>query len=274
MLIPSLPLNDGFSLPQIGLGTWKTPDADAPGVVADAIAAGYRLVDTASEYKNEVGVGSGLRAAAAPAGELILTTKLWNADQGFDSTLRAAAASLQRLDRPQIELYLIHWPSPARNLYVETWKALIELQRRGQVRSIGVCNFTRAHLERIIGETGVVPVVNQIELSPELAQSELRAFHAQHKIVTQSWSPLARGNLVHHPAIVAMAQNYRKTSAQIILRWHVQSGLVVIPKSVRPERLRENLALFDFSLSPGDMSTLDGMEAGKRLGPNPETFNQ
>jgi 2,5-diketo-D-gluconate reductase A len=272
MPIPSLSLNDGCSLPQNGLGTWKTPDADAPRVVADAIAAGYRLIDTASEYKNEVGVGTGLRAAEAPVGELILTTKLWNADQGFDSTLRAAEASLQRLGRPQIELYLIHWPAPAKDLYVETWKALIELRRRGAVRSIGVCNFTRSHLERIIGETGVPPVVNQIELSPELAQRELRAFHSRHKIVTQSWSPLARGNLVHHPAIVAMAQNYRKTPAQVILRWHVQSGLLVIPKSVRPERLRENLAIFDFALSPDDMSVLDGMDAGKRLGPNPETF--
>jgi 2,5-diketo-D-gluconate reductase A len=272
MTIPTLLLNDGFSLPQIGLGTWKTPDADAPRVVADAVAAGYRLIDTASEYKNELGVGAGLRAATVPPEELILTTKLWNADQGFDRTLRAAEASLQRLGRPQIELYLIHWPSPAKNLYLETWKALIELKRRGQVRSIGVCNFSRVHLERIIGETGVAPVVNQIELSPELTQQELRTFHAQHKIVTQSWSPLARGNLVQNPAIVAMAQHYCKTPAQIILRWHVQSRLLVIPKSVRPERLRENLAIFDFSLSPGDMSALDGMNAGKRLGPNPETF--
>jgi len=271
MTIPSLPLNDGHRLPQIGLGTWKTPDADAPRVVADAIAAGYRLIDTASEYKNEVGVGAGLREAAA-AESLILTTKLWNADQGFDSTLRAAEASLRRLGRPQIELYLIHWPSPAQNLYVETWKALIELKRRGAVRSIGVCNFTRAHLERIIGETGVAPVVNQIELSPELAQRELRNFHARHQIVTQSWSPLARGHLVGHPAIIAMARNYGKTPAQIILRWHVQSSLVVIPKSVRPERLRENLAIFNFALSVDDMSALDGMDAGKRLGPNPETF--
>jgi 2,5-diketo-D-gluconate reductase A len=274
MHIPSLPLNDGTSLPQIGLGTWKTPDADAPRIVADAISAGYRLVDTASEYKNDVGVGAGLRSATVSPAELILATKVWNSDQGFDRTLRAAESSLERLGRSRIDLYLIHWPAPAKDLYVETWKALIELQRRGQVRSIGVCNFQRAHLERIIGETGVTPVVNQIELSPELAQKELRDFHAQHQIVTESWSPLARGNLVQKPEIIAMAQNYSKTPAQIILRWHVQSGLVVIPKSVRPERLRENLAIFDFVLSLSDMAALDGLDAGKRLGPNPDTFNQ
>jgi 2,5-diketo-D-gluconate reductase A len=274
MKIPSLPLNDGSMIPQIGLGTWKIPDADAPAVVADAIAAGYRLIDTASEYKNEVGVGAGLRAAAVPQAELMLTTKIWNADQGFDTTLRAAEASIKRLGRPCIDLYLIHWPAPGRHTYLETWKALIELKSRGMVRSIGVCNFHRPHLERIIGETGVVPVVNQIELSPELAQTELRAFHAQHRIVTESWSPLARGNLVRHPDVIAIAQKHRRTAAQVILRWHIESGLVVIPKSVTPARVRENLALFDFSLDAEDMAVLAKMDAGKRLGPNPETFNQ
>ena len=274
MNIPSLPLNDGSLIPQIGLGTWKIPDADAPAVVADAIAAGYRLIDTASEYKNEVGVGAGLRAASVPPEELMLTTKIWNADQGFDSTLRAAEASIKRLGRPYIDLYLIHWPAPGRNTYVDTWKALIELKRRGTARSIGVCNFHRAHLERIIGETGVVPVVNQIELSPQLAQLELRAFHAQHRIVTESWSPLARGNLVHNPEILALGHKHGKTAAQIILRWHIESGLVVIPKSVTAARVRENLALFDFSLDAGDMAVLAKLDSGKRLGPNPELFNQ
>jgi 2,5-diketo-D-gluconate reductase A len=274
MNIPSLPLNDGTTIPQIGLGTWKIPDADAAAVVADAIAAGYRLIDTASEYKNEVGVGAGLRAAAVPPAELMLTTKIWNADQGFDTTLRAAEASIKRLGRPYIDLYLIHWPAPGRNTYVDTWKALIELKQRGTVKSIGVCNFHRPHLERIIGETGVAPVVNQIELSPQLAQTELRAYHAQHRIVTESWSPLARGQLVQNPEVIALAQKHGKTPAQVIPRWHIELGLVVIPKSATASRVRENLAVFDFSLDAGDMAVLAKMDAGKRLGPNPDVFNQ
>jgi 2,5-diketo-D-gluconate reductase A len=272
MTIPVLKLADGRNLPQVGLGTWKIPDGDAARVVSDAILAGYRLIDTASEYGNEGGVGAGLRAAGVPAEELILTTKIWNAKQGYDSTLRAAEESLERLGRAYIDLYLIHWPSPARNLYVETWRALIALKERGTVRSIGVCNFQEAHLERIIGETGVVPVVNQIELSPMLPQLKLRAYHARHGIVTESWSPLARGNLVTDPSVAVLAKKYGKTPAQIILRWHVQAGLVVIPKSVSPIRIRENLALFDFSLTAADLAALASLDIGRRLGPDPDKF--
>jgi 2,5-diketo-D-gluconate reductase A len=272
MTIPALKLNDGGKIPQIGLGTWKIPDGDAAKVVADAIAAGYRLIDTASEYGNERGVGAGLRAAPAPPDGFFLTTKVWNAHQGYDRTLRAAEESLARLGRPSIDLYLIHWPAPAQNLYVDTWRALIALRERGLARSIGVSNFQEAHLERIIGETGVVPAVNQIELNPQLSQRKLRAFHARHGIVTESWSPLARGNLLLHPDIVALALKHGKNAAQIILRWHIDAGLVVIPKSTSPTRLRENLALFDFSLDRDDLAVLDRLDTGRRLGPNPDTF--
>lgn len=272
MNIPALALNDGRKIPQIGLGTWKIPEGDAAKVVADAISAGYRLIDTAAEYGNECGVGAGLRAAPVPADELILTTKVWNAHQGYDRTLRAAEESLERLGRPHIDLYLIHWPAPAQNLYVDTWRALIALRERGVARSIGVSNFQEAHLERIIGETGVIPVVNQIELNPQLSQRKLRAFHVRHNIITESWSPLARGNLLLHPDIAALALKHRKNAAQIILRWHIQGGLVVIPKSTSPARHVENLAIFDFSLDEDDLAVLAQLDISRRLGPNPDNF--
>ena len=272
MTIPTLLLNDGQRIPQVGLGTWKIPDGTAAGVVADAISAGYRLIDTASEYGNEPGVGAGLRAAPVPPDGLVLTTKVWNAHQGYDRTLRAAEESQGRLGRTHIDLYLIHWPAPAQNLYVDTWRALIALRERGVARSIGVSNFQESHLERIIGETGVVPAVNQIELNPQMSQRNLRAFHARHGIVTESWSPLARGNLLRHPDIAALALKHRKSAAQIILRWHIESGLVAIPKSSSPARHLENLSIFDFSLDKDDLAVLDRLDAGRRLGPNPDNF--
>jgi 2,5-diketo-D-gluconate reductase A len=272
MNIPLLKLNDGGRIPQVGLGTWKIPDGDAARQIAEAITAGYRLIDTASEYGNETGVGAGLRAAAVSPSELILTTKIWNARQGYDSTLRAADESLRRLGRSYIDLYLIHWPAPAQNLFVDTWRALIALRERGSVRSIGVCNFQETHLDRIIGETGVVPAVNQIELNPQLPQHRLRAFHALHGIVTESHTPLARGGLVLHPDVVALAQKHRRTGAQIILRWHIEAGLVVIPKSVSAARVRENLALFDFSLDADDLAVLSRLDTGRRIGQNPDNF--
>ena len=272
MTIPLITLNDGTKIPQIGLGTWKIPDADAAGVVSDAIAIGYRLIDTASEYKNEVGVGAGIAKSGTADPGLILATKLWNANQGYDTTLRSADDSLKRLGRSHIDLYLIHWPSPAQNKFVETWKAFIELRKQGKVRSIGVCNFTEKHLERIIGETGVVPAVNQIELSPELAQIPLRAFHEKLGIATQSWSPLARGQLVARPPIIALAEKHKRTPAQVILRWHVENGLIVIPKSANHGRLVENIGIFDFSLDADDMAVLAQLDCGRRLGPNPDVF--
>jgi 2,5-diketo-D-gluconate reductase A len=272
MKIPSVKLNDGRMIPHIGMGTWKIPDADAPAVIADALSAGYRLVDTASEYKNEPGVGAGLRDSQVPAEELFLTTKIWNAHQGYDTTMKACEESLKRLGRPYLDLYLIHWPAPAQDRFLDTWRALIALQKAGSARSIGVSNFTEAHLERIIGETGVVPAVNQIELNPGLPQRKLRAFHQKHGIVTESWSPLARGGMVQNPAIIALAQKHKKNPAQVILRWHIENNLVVIPKSTSPVRLRENIAIFDFSLDTDDMAAIDGLDENRRLGPNPDTF--
>ena len=272
MTIPTVSLNDGRRIPQVGLGTWKIPDGDAARVVADAISAGYRLIDTASEYGNERGVGEGLRAAHVPAEGIVLTTKVWNAHQGYDRTMRAAEESLERLGRPHIDLYLIHWPAPARNLYVDTWRAMIALRERGVVLSIGVSNFHESHLERIIGETGVIPAVNQIELNPQLSQRHMRALNARHGIVTESWSPLARGNLLIHADVTALARKHGKSAAQIVLRWHIECGLVVIPKSTSPARHIENLSLFDFGLDNEDMAVLDRLDIGRRLGPNPDTF--
>ncbi len=272
MTIPTVSLNDGRRIPQVGLGTWKIPDGDAARVVADAVSAGYRLIDTASEYGNERGVGEGLRAAPIPPEDLIVTTKVWNAHQGFDRTMRAAEESLERLGRPHIDLYLIHWPAPAQNLYVDTWRAMIALRERGVVRSIGVSNFQESHLERIIGETGVIPAVNQIELNPQLSQRKMRAINASHGIVTESWSPLARGNLLVNADVTALARKHGKSAAQIILRWHIECALVVIPKSTSPARHIENLSLFDFVLDRDDLAVLDRLDIGRRLGPNPDIF--
>jgi 2,5-diketo-D-gluconate reductase A len=270
--IPEAKLNDGRMIPRLGMGTWKIPDGDAPGIVADGISAGYRLVDTASEYKNEPGVGAGLRDSGVSPGELFVTTKVWNAHQGFERTIRACEDSLKAMGIGYLDLYLIHWPAPSQDRYVDTWRALIELRGRGLARSIGVSNFTEAHLERIIGETGVVPAVNQIELNPQLPQRRMRAYHEAHGIVTESWSPLARGQMLGNPGIVELARRYSKKPSQIILRWHIESGLVVIPKSTSPARLRENMEIFDFSLDAEAMAVIASLDEGRRLGPDPDKF--
>ena len=271
--IPALTLNDGQRIPQFGLGTWQTPDDEAARVVADAIAVGYRHIDTAAVYHNEEGVGRGLAASGIAREQLFVTTKLWNDAQGYDSALRALDESLQRLKLKAVDLYLIHWPCPAQGKAVESWKALIEARRAGKARSIGVSNFRAEDLERIIGETGVVPAVNQIELHPWLQQRALRAVHARHGIATEAWSPLAQGGALLADATLArIAAKHRKTAAQVALRWHVQSGLVVFPKSVRPERVRENLAALDFALDDADMAAIHQLDAGKRVGPDPGVF--
>ncbi len=267
-----LRLNDGNTIPQIGLGLWQVPADITAQTVATGLRLGYRLIDGAAIYGNEVGQGEGFRQSGLPRDQVFITTKIWNADQGHDNTLRAMEASLARLGLDQVDLCLIHWPCPARDLYVDTWRALIRLREEGHCRSIGVSNFNAAHLERVIGETGVVPVLNQIEVNPCLQQTELRALHDQLGIVTQSWTPLGQGKSFDAPAVVAAAQRAGKTPAQVILRWHVQIGASVIPRSTREAGQIENLDIFDFELTPEEMVALATLDEGVRCGPDPATF--
>jgi 2,5-diketo-D-gluconate reductase A len=264
---PSVTLNDGAVMPQFGLGVWQTPDDEAPEVIGAALAAGYRLVDTAAIYGNEAGVGRGLKGAEG----VYLTTKVWNDRQGLDTTLKAFDESEKRLGR-RIDLYLIHWPRPDLDRYVDTWRALIRLKEEGRVGSIGVSNFTPEHLERIIGETGVVPAVNQIEVHPRFQQKRLVEAHEKHGIVTEAWSPLGRGSLLDDPLIGHIARKHGKTSAQAIIRWHLDQGYVVIPKSAHPARIRENIEVFDFRLDEEDQKALAALDSPDgRTGPDPMT---
>lgn len=274
MTAPLIPLRSGSSIPQIGFGTWAVSSADAPALVRTAVELGYRHVDTAAAYRNEEGVGEGLRSCGLPRAELFVTTKLWTADQGFDSTLAACAASLDRLGLEYLDLYLIHWPAPARGVYLDSWRAMIRLQDEGRIRAIGVSNFTPDQLERLAGETGVIPAVNQIECHPRFQQAALRAANARLGVVTESWSPLGLGHLLSDPALAAIAARHDRTPAQVVLRWHVQNGLVAIPKSSHTGRLRDNLAVFDFTLDEADMAALAAMDdpAG-RTGPRVEDMN-
>jgi 2,5-diketo-D-gluconate reductase A len=267
-----LSLHDGARIPQVGLGVWQTPDNEAAPAVKAALDAGYRHVDTAAVYENEQGVGEGIRQSGLPRSDIFLTTKLWNTDQGYEQTLKAFEASLKRLGTDYVDLYLIHWPSAHRGLFVDTWKALVTLKEEGRAKSIGVSNFYPEHIEKIVAETGVVPVINQIELHPDFQQRETRAFHEKHKIATQSWSPLGQGKLLGHPVIAEIAQKLERTPAQVIIRWHIENGLVVIPKSVTPSRIVENFKVFDFKLSAEDLDRLNGLDdAGARIGPDPKT---
>ena len=265
---PVTTLNDGVAMPQFGLGVFQTPPETTAEVVRQAVADGYRLIDTAAMYRNEQGVGEALRDRP----DVFVTTKLGNQDHGFDEALRAFDQSAKRLGRERIDLYLIHWPRPRVDLYVETWKALVHLQREGRIRSIGVSNFNRDHLERIVGETGFTPSVNQIELHPRFQQHALRAVHDKLGIKTESWSPLGRAAFLADPVIAAIAAKHGKTPAQVVIRWHLDSALIVIPKSVRPERLKENIAVFDFRLDEDDMRRMLSLDTpGGRMGPDPET---
>ena len=264
--------HDGNSIPQVGLGVWRTPNDTAVTAVQAALSAGYRHVDTAAVYENEDGVGEGIRASGIARSEIFLTTKLWNADQGYDSTLKAFDASLKRLGTDYVDLYLIHWPAPKRDQYVDTWKAFIQLQKEGRARSIGVSNFQPEHLQRLIDETGVTPVINQIELHPDFPQKENRAWHEKHRIVTESWSPLGQGTLLENPVVAKVAAKHGRTPAQVIIRWHIDNGLVVIPKSVTPSRIEENFKVFDFRLDAEDMAAFASLEKdGRRIGPDPMT---
>ncbi len=269
---PTITFNDGNSIPQVGLGVWQTPENVAPMAVSTALKAGYRHIDTAAIYANEDGVGEGVRQSGVARKDIYLTTKLWNEAQGFDSTLKAFDESLKRLGTDYIDLYLIHWPSPHRNRYLDTWKAFVRLKEEGRAHSIGVSNFAAAHLERIIGETGVTPVLNQIELHPTFQQKELRAVHDKLGIKTESWSPLGQGKLLTNAVIGKVAAKHGRTPAQIIIRWHIDNGLIVIPKSVTPSRIEENLNVFDFKLDGDDLADMAKLDsAGGRIGPDPLT---
>ena len=268
--VPSLTLNDGRTIPQVGFGVFQVPPEETYDAVTLALDAGYRSIDTARIYRNEEAVGRAIADHDVDRADVVVTTKLWNTDQGHDSTLAQARRSLELLGLEQIDLYLIHWPAPAQDLYVPSWVALEELQADGLVRSIGVSNFTPTHLQRLLDEASVVPAVNQVELHPDFPQPELRAFHAEHGIVTEAWSPLAQGDVLGHPDLVAIAETHDATPAQVVLRWHVQLGTVVIPKSVTPERIRTNLDLFDLVLTDDEMATVGGLGSGKRRGPHPD----
>lgn len=267
---PLVQLSDGNAIPQLGLGVWQTPNDVAVEAVRTALEAGYRHVDTAAIYGNEEGVGHGLRAAGLPRREVFVTTKVWNEDQGYDEALRAARASLQRLGLEQVDLLLIHWPSPWRGRYIETWKGLVQAQKDGLARSIGVSNFEPEHLERIIGETGVAPVLNQIELHPRFQQKTARAVNAAHGVKTESWSPLGQGRLLTDPVIANIARKHGRTPAQVIIRWHLDNELVVIPKSVTPHRIRENFDVFGFRLDADDMAAIGALDDPEgRIGSHP-----
>ena len=271
--VPVIKLNNGVEIPQLGLGVFQVPNAETVQAVTTALEAGYRSIDTAKIYDNERGVGEAVRASGLAREELFVTTKLWNDEQGYDAALKGFDASLSRLGLDYVDLYLIHWPAPSADRYVDTWTALEKIASDGRARAIGVSNFAQRHLQRLFDETGTVPAVNQVELHPDLAQLELRGFHAEHGIVTEAWSPLAQGGLLTEQSLVALGEKYGKTPAQIILRWHLQIGNVVIPKSVTPDRIRGNIDVFDFELADDDIAVIGELDAGKRIGPDPETFD-
>jgi diketogulonate reductase-like aldo/keto reductase len=272
--VPSLTLNNGVEMPQLGFGVWQVPDDEATKAVATAIESGYRSIDTAAIYGNEEGTGKAVAASGVPREELFVTTKLWNGDQGYESTMRAFDASLDKLGLDYVDLYLIHWPVPAKDAYIDTYRAFEKIYADGRAKAIGVSNFLPEQLERLLGETSVVPVINQIELHPQLQQAESRAFHAQHGIATEAWSPLGQGKgLLEVPTVVAIAQKHGRTPAQAVLRWHLQTGNVVIPKSVTPSRIAENIDVFGFELDADDLAAFAALDEGKRLGPNPGEFN-
>ena len=255
---------------------WQTPPGETERAVGAALDAGYRHVDTAAAYGNEAEVGYALSAAATSGGareDLYVVTKLWNSEQGYDTTLRAFDASMSKLGLDYLDLYLIHWPLPEVNEFVDTFKAFAHLRDQGRIRSIGVSNFEPEHLDVLVDETGIVPAVNQIELHPLLPQRELREVHASRGIATEAWSPLGQGSLLENPRVVAIAEQHGKTPAQILIRWHVQLGNIVIPKSVNPDRIASNIDVFDFELSDQDLASIAELEDGTRLGPDPRTFN-
>ena len=274
--VPKVTLNDGKTIPQIGLGVWQAEDGEeTKQAVIAALQAGYRHIDTAAVYQNEESVGAGIRESGVPREEIFVTTKLWNSDQGTDKVRPALEASLSRLGLDYVDLYLIHWPTPKRDLIVETWKEFEKLEEEGLIKSIGVSNFRVEDLQRLKSEGLTTPVLNQIELHPKLLQAELREYGKAHDIAIESWSPIggSRGTLLEDNTIASIAAAHEKSVAQIIIRWHIQHGLIVIPKSVKQQRIEENFDVFDFELSDAEMKQLDDLGDGERVGPDPATMN-
>lgn len=271
--IPTITLNNGVVIPQVGLGVFQTKEgAEVERAVSAALEAGYRMIDTAAIYGNEVGVGRAIKDSGIPREEIFITTKLWNADHAFDDALRAFDESLEKLDCGYIDLYLIHWPLPMEGKFTEAWRALEQIYASRRTRAIGVSNFKPHHLDELLRGAEVVPAVNQIELHPFLQQRETSDYCAAHGMIVESYSPLMQaGEALEHPVIAELAEKHGKSPAQVILRWHVQSGFIVIPKSIRAERIQENIALFDFELSDSDMQAIAGMDRGQRIGADPDT---
>ncbi|MDT7568855.1 MAG: 2,5-diketo-D-gluconate reductase [Pseudonocardiales bacterium] len=270
--VPNIRLNNGTEIPQFGFGVFQIPPAETAGAVREAFAAGYRHIDTAQMYGNEEGVGEAIKDSDLSRGEVFVTTKLNNDAHGYNSAISALDESLKKLQLDYVDLYLIHWPLPHQDRYVETWKGFEKLLADGRARSIGVSNFQPAHLDRLAKETDTVPAVNQIELHPLLTQTELREYHGEHGIATEAWSPIAQGEVLGEQTITSLADKYGKSPAQVVLRWHLQVGNIVFPKSVNPDRVRENIDVFDFELADDDMDAIAAMDAGHRTGPDPDTF--
>ena len=272
--VPTLELNSGARIPQLGFGVFQVDPASTKGVVLDALEVGYRHIDTAAGYDNETAVGQAIAESGIPRDQLFVTTKQRPADQADDRSREAIMSSLDKLGLPFVDLYLIHWPTPARDLYVESWQALERFATEGLARSIGVSNFLPEHLDRLAAETGTTPAVNQIELHPQLQQRDVEARSIRAGILVEAWSPIARGALVNTPEVDAIAAKYGKTVAQVTLRWHLDHGRIIIPRTIRKERMVENFELFDFALTPEEVAVFDGLETGGRIGPDPATNNR
>jgi 2,5-diketo-D-gluconate reductase A len=270
--VPNVSLHDGIEIPQLGFGVFQVPPDDTEKVVQEALEVGYRHIDTAAAYRNEKGVGAAVANSGIRREEIFVTTKLWNSSQGFDSALETFEKSLGRLGMDYVDLYLIHWPVPSQDRFVDTWRAFERIHDEGRARTIGVSNFRIDDLERLEAETETRPTVNQVELHPYMQQRELRAWHKQHGIATEAWSPLAQGAVLDDPTTDDIARAHGKTAAQAVLRWHLQLGNIVIPKSVTPERMRENFDLFDFELSGQEMDMIGALDRDERIGPDPATF--
>ena len=271
--IPTVTLNNGLQMPQVGFGVFQVPDEETTAAVAAALAAGYRSIDTAAIYGNEVGVGQALTESGIAREDLFITSKLWIADMGYDATIAAFEESLDKLGLDYLDLYLIHWPAPAKELYVDSWKALEKLYADKKIRAIGVSNFQPEHLQKLITASDIVPAVNQVELHPALQNRNVIAANTRHGVITEAWSPLAQGAMLGNATILGIAETHHIAAAQVILRWHLQQGRVIIPKSVTPSRIAANLDLFDFELSAAEMAAIDALDSEGRTGPHPDEFN-